>query len=218
MKASAIRSLGLLLLLGICAAPEQGLAAGDLGDEGTWKPLVAVLASKGPIRAGFTERRFFTFRKQPTVLRGVIRISPDLGLSLEYTEPDPMILIVDAAGIIVRDRAGRDRQVPAGSREVGAIASLLPVLRFDVGALSANFDMRAEGDPSGWSFEFTPKDRAMAQTLGTIIVRGVATDVTAIEFRRSATQRIEIEVGETAAGVVFKPAEIRRCFRQRAPR
>jgi hypothetical protein len=45
------------------------------------------------------------------------------------------------------------------------------------------------------------------------VVHGKATEVTRIEFRRSSAQRIEIEVGETSAGVVFTRAEVRQFFR-----
>jgi hypothetical protein len=213
MRFAHLLLLGLLLAPGLRGAPEPGAALGVTADLGIWKPLIEALASQGAIRASFTERRFFSIRKEPTVLKGVIRLSPDLGLSLQYTAPDPMILIVDSNGLLFRDAKGGDRKVPAGSRESGALASLLPVMRFDLAALAPHFDVVASGDPTDWSFAFTPKDDSAARSLGTIVVHGKATEVTRIEFRRSSAQRIEIEVGETSAGVVFTRAEVRQFFR-----
>jgi hypothetical protein len=191
----------------------MSLALKDPAELGVWAPLVEALASKGAIRASFTERRYFSIRKEPTVLTGVIRLSPDLGLSLAYAAPDRLTLIVDPVGILVRDEKGGDRRVPAGSRESGALAFLLPVMRFDIAALAPHFDILASGDPEDWSFAFTPRDNSLARALGTIVVHGKASEVTRIEFRKSSTQRIEIEVGETAAGVAFTPDEARRFFR-----
>ena len=214
MRFPRLLLLGLLLAPWLRGASEPGISLSDPADLGPWRPLIEALASKGGVRASFTERRYFSIRKDPTVLKGVIRLSPDLGLSLEYIAPDPMILIVDPSGLLIRDGKGRDRQIPAGSRETGALASLLPVMRFDVAALAPHFDVLASGDPSDWSFTFTPSDDSVARTLGTIVVHGRATEVTRIELRRSATQRIEIEVGETMAGVAFTPAEARQFFRR----
>ncbi len=199
-------------------AQDPGLAlTGGLGD-GPLGALIATIGNKGPIRASFTERRFFPIRKEPTVLSGIIRISQERGLSLAYTRPEPLILIADPWGLIMRDARGRDRQVPVGSREAGAIGSLLPIMGFDLSALAAHFDIRALGGPQDWRLEFRPKDPGAPNPLGTIIVDGAFTEVTRIEFRRSSNQRIEIEVHDTQTGVVFTPEEVRRYFRTQRPR
>jgi hypothetical protein len=163
--------------------------------------------------APFEEHRFFPFRRSALVLKGVIRISRERGLSLQYTDPDPSIMIADSAGLIERGRDGRSRELPSSSRAAGAIAALLPIMQFDLGALFPRFVIRASRSAQAWTFVFTPRDPAAEGSLGEISVGGTGTDVHHLEFRRSATQRIEIEVGDTRSGVPFTPDELARYFR-----
>ncbi len=183
-----------------------------------WRPLAEALASKGAIEAKFTERRFFSFRREPTVLTGVIRVSADRGLSLQYTAPEASEVIVDAAGLVIRDARGRERELPASSRDGGAIAALLPIMRFDIAALIPRFEMRATLEGSGWKIDFTPRDPEAARSLGLISIEGSMADVTHISIRKSASQRIEIDVGETRSGVTFTPDELARHFRRTGKR
>ena len=210
----AMRQAVAVLALAVAArgAPDPGEVLAPGGLPGDWKALVAALAAKGPIEASFTERRYFPFRHEPTVLKGVLRISPERGLSLQYTDPEPSVLIADSAGLVLRDQGG-SREMASGSREAGAIASLLPIMRFDLPALFPRFVIRARRTDADWSFEFTPRNVDSAGSLGSITVLGAGTDVRQLEFRRSASQRVEIEVGETRAGVVFTAAELARYFR-----
>jgi hypothetical protein len=212
---NALRQI--LAALALAAAAHGATGAGEVltpaSAAGKWAPLIGALAAKGPLQASFTEFRYFPFRHDPTVLKGVLRISPEHGLSLQYTDPEPSVLIADATGLIMRDKAGRSRERPAGSREGGAIASLLPIMRFDFPALFPLFDIRASGGGAGWAFQFTPRDTNAAGSLGAITVAGSGTDVSHLEFKRSGSQRVEIDVGETRSGVVFTPDELARFFR-----
>jgi hypothetical protein len=180
---------------------------------GTWSPLLTALAAKGGVQASFTERRYFPFRSRATVLQGTIRISPARGLSLQYTGDDPNTLIADTQGLLVREPDGRSRELPAGSREGGAVASLLPIMRFDLPALFPKFEIRAQRTPDLWRFEFTPKDPEAAAALGLITVVGSGTDVRHLQFRHAANQRVDIDVENTRSGVGFTPAELRQFFR-----
>jgi hypothetical protein len=201
----------------LAAAVHAAPVAGDIltpeAAAGEWRPLIAALASKGALQADFTESRFFPFRREAMVLRGVLRISPERGLSLQYTFPESEILVADAEGLLLRDDRGRSRSISASSREGGAIASLLPIMRFDLPALFPAFVVRARRGAEGWQFEFTPRESGDAGSLGTITVCGSGADVRHLEFRRSASQRVEIDVGETRAGAAFTPAELARFFR-----
>ncbi|HXN35699.1 MAG TPA: outer membrane lipoprotein carrier protein LolA [Opitutaceae bacterium] len=205
-----------LMLACLCAARgEQGtglLLSAETG-EGEWKPLIDSLAAKGAIRADFAERRFFPFRRQPMLLNGVLRISPERGLSLEYTSPERNVLIADSAGLLLKDAGGRRREMPAGSRALAAIESLLPIMRFDLAALYPRFVIRASRSGSNWTFVFTPRDPETAGSLGAITVGGEGSEVLQLEFRRSASQRVEITVGRTEAGTAFSPAELKEFFR-----
>jgi hypothetical protein len=147
------------------------------------------------------------------VLHGVLRTSPEKGVSLQYIDPVANVLVADTAGLIIRDQSGRSREISASSREGGAIASLLPIMRFDLPALFPRFVIRVRKSDLGWQFEFTTRDADAASSLGTITVAGAGTDVTHLEFKRSDSQRVEIEVGKTQTGVVFTPTEEARFFR-----
>jgi hypothetical protein len=203
-------SLALLAAAHGAQDPGTTLAAGS---EGEWKPLIDSLAAKGTVVAPFTEHRFFPFRREPMLLKGVLRISPERGLSLQYTGPDESVLIADSAGLLVKDREGRTREMPSGSRETGAIAALLPIMRFDLGALYPRFVVRAFRSGPDWTFEFTPRDPDVARSLGAISIGGAGSDVRHLEFKRSPSQRVEIEVGDTLTGTPFSPAELKQFFR-----
>ena len=103
--------------------------------------------------------------------------------------------------------------MPSGSREAAAISSILPIMRFDLQSLFPQFDIRGERTASDWRFEFTPKDPAGAGALGTITVSGTGDDVRHLEFRRSDRRRIEIDVKDSRAGVIFTAGELRQFFR-----
>jgi hypothetical protein len=195
------------------AAPGPGVSLDPASLPSDWAALVASLASKGAIEASFTERRYFPFRREATVLHGVLRIAPGRGLSLQYTDPEPSVMIADASGLVLRDPRGRSREMASGSREAGAVASLLPIMRFDLAALNPLFAIRARTTDAGWSFEFTPRDPGAPGSLGTVTVLGSGTDVRQLEFRKSDSQRVEIEVGQTRSGVLFAPDELARFFR-----
>jgi hypothetical protein len=213
MRAPAAAALVLACLCAARGAPDAGTLLTAETGEGEWRPLVESLAGKGAVRAEFTERRFFPFRREAMILGGVLRISPERGLSLEYTSPERSVLIADAAGLLLRDAGGRTREVPSGSRSLAAIESLLPIMRFDLAALYPSFVIRATRSGPEWTFDFKPRDPEAAASLGSITVAGEGTDVRRLEFRRSATQRVEITVGRTEAGAAFTPAEIKEFFR-----
>jgi hypothetical protein len=193
-------------------APDAGEILTPESAAGEWRPLIGALASKGPVEATFTEQRYFPFRREPMVLKGVLRTSPEHGVSLQYTDPEPNVLIADATGLIFRDRNGRSREMSAASREGGAIASLLPIMRFDLPALFPRFIIRAQRSDAGWQFEFTPRT-ADADSLGSITLAGSGSDVRHLEFKRSDSQRVEINVVDIHSGAVFTPAEQAKFFR-----
>ncbi len=213
MSRCRLVALSWILLSVARGAADPGEELTPAGGEGAWKPLVATLASKGTVVADFTEKRYFPFHRGPTTLKGVLRIAPGKGLSLQYTQPEPSVLIADADGLLLKDKEGREQGMPAGSRESGAIASLLPIMRFDLPALYPRFVIHAHHTDSGWRFDFTPRDPDVARSLGDISIGGSGTDVNHIEFKHSASTRVEIEVGAAQSGGALSPAELKAFFR-----
>jgi hypothetical protein len=183
------------------------------GDAGGFLELFRALAAQGSVRSDFVERRWFPFRTAPVVLRGDMRFSRELGLSLHYTKPEERIVIADSGGLILRDATGRSRQIHPDDRTPDLGGTLVPVLRFDEKELFKGFHVRGARSGNAWRIDFTPRAAEVARWVGTIIVEGRGGSVSRIEFRRSATQRIEIQIESTATGVTFGPDERKRYFR-----
>jgi hypothetical protein len=87
------------------------------------------------------------------------------------------------------------------------------VLRFDRAELAKTLHLFAVRAGEEWRLDFVPRSAELARTLGRITVIGVGDAVRRLEFRRSATQRVEILIGATQTGVTFTPDEERRFFR-----
>jgi len=201
--------LFILLCTSLIAADLQPVAVNDAA----WEPLFKTLAAKGPVFASFTERRYSKLRKTPVVLEGEMRLSPDHGLSLRYVKPSERFMIIDARGILLRDDSGRTRELPADPRAPAMNAVLLPVLRFDLPALTQLFELRGARDGASWRLEFSPRDTGIARALDTLIVTGTDDAVRGLEFRPTPSQRIEISIGDTRTGIPFTPAELTQFFR-----
>lgn len=213
MRSLLILAAALAIPAGMPASDGGAVALDPASGLGDWKPIVDSVAARGPIVARFTESRFFPFRFRPTVLHGILRLSPENGLSLEYTDPEHYVLIADAHGILVREADGRTREPPTGSHESDAVAALLPIMRFNLPALRDSFGIRGIRTGDTWTLTFTPRDPGLADTLGEISVGGAGNEVRHLEFKRSPSQRIEIEISQTTAGAVFGPKELAGYFR-----
>ncbi len=213
MNGFRLTALAWILFSVARGATDDGTELTPSGGAGEWQPLIATLAAKGTVVADFTEKRYFPFHRGPTTLRGVLRIVPGKGLSLQYTQPEPSVLIADADGLLLKDKEGREQGMPAGSRESGAIASLLPIMRFDLPALYPRFVIHAHHAGTGWRFDFDSRDPEVARSLGEISIGGTGTDVSQIEFKHSASARVEIEVGTARSGVELPSADLKEFFR-----
>lgn len=211
----------LLLILFWAAVPLAGfeplpasgpvIAAGE--SEAAWQPLFAALAAQGSVWSAFTEHRWFPFRKTPVLLKGEMRFSPARGLSLEYREPEVRTIIADDKGLAMRDARGRTHEVPPDPRATGPTAALLPIMRFDLGALEQRFEVHGARNGGAWRLDFVPRDPGLARALGTVIVSGEDASVRQLEFRHSPKERVEIHIVEARTGVNFTPEEERRFFR-----
>jgi outer membrane lipoprotein-sorting protein len=193
------------------AQPGPEITAGER--TGGFLDLFRILAAQGSVRTKFTEYRWFPFRTAPVVLRGEMRFSRELGLSLHYTSPQESIVIADAGGLILRDASGRSREIHPDERMPDLGGSLAPVLRFDDKELFEGFHVRGARLGNAWRIDFTPKAAELARMIGTIIVEGKDSTLSRIEFHRSSTQRIEIQIESSETGVTFGTDERKRYFR-----
>ena len=202
-----------LPLAGFEPLPACGPVIAPGGSDAAWQPLFTALAAQGSIWSAFTEQRWFLFRKTPIILKGELRFSPMRGLSLQYREPETRTIIADDHGLAMRDARGRTHEVPSDPRATGLTTALLPIMRFDLRALEQAFEMHAARNGAAWRLDFVSRDPAVARALGTVIVSGEDTSVRQLEFRHSAKERVEIQIGEVRTGVSFTPDEEQRFFR-----
>lgn len=217
LSASAI---ALLFSVGVAAAhagtpyPAQpGPEISISGDGAGFRELFRTLAAQGSVRSRFTESRWFPFRSIPVVLKGEMRFSAKLGLSLRYVQPEERLVIVDDIGLILRDAGGRSREIHPGGQMPNVGGVLMTILRFDEASLFGAFHVRATRLGDAWRADFFPRSAQVARWIGTITVEGRHGLVERIEFRRSSSQRIEIKIDSSSTGVVFGADEQRRYFR-----
>ncbi len=196
----------------VLIAPAYRIMPGE--NDSAWQPLFTALKANGAVLAAFEEHRYFSFKKNPVVLTGEIRIEPARGLSLHYQVPEERILVVDDRGGFMRDGKGRRlHDLPDDPRAQAATRALLHVMRFELSALAENFAIYAARDGADWRFTFEPLPGPLADVLQTITVTGRDALVRTIEMRKSADERVEIQVGETRTGVIFNARELTRFFR-----
>lgn len=181
-------------------------------DAAEWKQLEEEFARQPDTIAAFEERRFFSFRKEPVVLSGAVRVSRARGLSLHYLDPEQRTIVIDDRGMLLRDAAGQDSP-PPDPRAGAANEALRQVLRFDFAALEKDFEVYGRHDGAKWTVALVPRTRATRRLIGEIFVSGEGAAVQRIELRRTAKQRIEITMTGVRA-VEFTPEDIRRYFRR----
>jgi outer membrane lipoprotein-sorting protein len=185
----------------------------DPAHDPAWTELFAHLAPRHNRQSTFEERRYFPFRKTPVILTGEIRIVPDRGLSLRYLTPEPRVLIVDRQGLLMRDDRGRERAAPADSRAQAVTAALVNVIHFNLPELQKSFAIHGRREGDAWTLAFVPLDPALAASLSSLIVSGEYMNLRKIEMIRSATQHIEIIIGDTQENVIFTGDTLDRFFR-----
>ena len=189
-------------------APVHRLEAGDPA----WRDLLAQVEQRPDAVAGFEERRWFPFKKLPTVLKGEARVSAARGLSLHYVEPQERTVIIDERGVLLRE-AGRETAPPADPRATAANSAMLHVLRFDLKALAEIFEIYGERTGAAWTLALVPRAESLRRTLGQITVAGENAAVRRIELRRSLTQRVEIFIEPSRPAAAFTADELHRFFR-----
>jgi len=177
-----------------------------------WSDLIDAFAHNPDIAADFTERRFFSFKKEPVDLKGEVRVSVARGLSLHYTAPEERTVILDAHGVLIRAAAG-DNGPPADPRAAAANDALLHILRFDFGVLEKDFELYGQRNGAAWTIALVPRTESQRRTIGRITVSGETATVRQIELRRSARQRIEISIDPPRPAAVFTAEELKRFFR-----
>lgn len=204
-----------LLALGftdVAPAPTEEFSPLDRADP-AWQQLATRLGGLPDGRAGFSETRTFRFRSKPVALAGVARVSRQHGLSLEYTRPDPRIVIVDRTGVLFREK-GTDRPAPADPRARLMNDAMLHVLRFDLATLAEDFDLRGQQGAGGWRMTLRPRAPAFQRVIAQIDAEGDDAGVRRLLLRRADQQAIDIRIeAPELLPDGFPAAEVGRFFR-----
>lgn len=192
-------------------SPENRIVIGE--NDAPWRELAAELRAHGNVTAPFTENRYLPFKKIPVVFTGRMRLSAEGALSLQYESPEKQLMLVDARGVMLRDSRGRTREVPSDPRANAATTALLHVMRFDLDALSRNFELYGRRDGDTWQLVFDPRPGELSRVLNRLVVTGKDAHVKQLEMRKSALQGIVIVIGEADTQVEFSDEERREFFR-----
>lgn len=177
-----------------------------------WTDLKETFARRADTIAEFTERRYFSFKKQPVELSGEVRISATRGLSLHYLTPEDRTVILDEQGMLVRGPAG-ETELPVDPRARAANEALRHILRFDFAALEKDFDIYGQRTGETWTLALSARTEAARRGIGTINVSGEGAAVRRIELRHSAKRSIEILNAPPRPSAPFTAEELKRYFR-----
>lgn len=177
-----------------------------------WAPVFEVLSRPKNIRSRFTELRHSRFRSKPTEVKGVMRYSPEHGVSIEHREDEITVTLITPKGLYQRSD-GRfelvDHDVPA----VRAPRMLYPVFNFDKKSLAENFTVAGETTPEGpWSLTLTPKDKDIAGAVARVELAGDKAGITRIVIVRDEATRIEIRIEATEFPESFLKPETEAYF------
>ena len=208
---------GMAALGFLAAAALSGFSAEESGPRVAlgapeWRQLKELYARGPDGVATFEERRYFPFRKEPIVLRGEVRASRRHGLSLNYLSPDPRIMILDERGVLVRE-AGRDKPPPSDPRAAAVNQVMFNLLRLDFAALEKAFEIFGARGDGEWSLTLVPREESFRRSLGDVYVGGDDVSVRRIELKRSAKQRVVIEMTAPRTMASFPAEEVKKYFR-----
>lgn len=209
----ALTSILLPFFFAVVACAGEAKPVDPLKPSPEWTPVFSVLSRPKYIRSQFTELRHSRFRSKPTEVRGVMRYSPEHGVSIEHRDGDDItVTLITPKGLYQRSD-GRfelvDHDVPA----VRAPRMLYPVFNFDRKTLAENFTVAGEATPGGqWHLTLTPKDKEIAGAVARVELDGDKAGITRIVIVRDETTRIEIRIDATEFPEGFQKPETEAYF------
>jgi len=164
-----LRTLGVLLLLAVCA-PAFAAPAADVD-------LVKQRVAKvGVLRGEFSQDKQVAGFKNPLRSQGRFLLAQDRGVIWTTLKPFPSEVVVTRDRILSRQRDGSSRveldgrQQPA-MRSVNAI--MFALMSGDAQALSAQFVVKVEALPdNGWRMQLTPRSAMLAKVFSALSLSG----------------------------------------------
>lgn len=191
--------------------------SGAAGEADAIEELLAPIAAEvaaAPARAiKFSERRTFSFRKEPVALSGIARIDRERGISLEYPD-EGKVMIVDDGGLTLRklspDGKLRDRRAQGADSELPRLLDAL--FRFDLPALRERFDMTLEPGEGGPDLVLAPKEEGAVTSIRARFADGRPAGFL-IELE--GNRRVEIVPRDEETLDAFDAETLRRYFKAR---
>jgi hypothetical protein len=106
----------------------------------------------------FRELRSSPFRKTPVELEGVIRVSQEGGMSIEYPEKKSLILI-DRFGVLMRKYSddGEIKEKAIGLKDSHTISLLQALIDFNANQINSLFQAEWQAAEDGWSILLYPR-------------------------------------------------------------
>lgn len=209
------KSLAALCAFVVCAAP---VFAGEAPIDPAkptpeWSRVFDGLSVRRNIRSEFTELRHSGFRSKPVEVKGVMRFSPEHGVSIEHTDGvDVTVTLITEKGLFRRED-GRfdpvDHDVPA----VRAPRMLYPVFNFDRKSVAAGFTAEGGlGEGGAWTMTLRPRDPDVAGAVARVELAGAGDRIGRIVIVRDERTRIEILIRTTEFPEKFEAPELAAYF------
>jgi hypothetical protein len=152
----------------LAVVPADAFAAPDVNE------LIAGLARPPPAAIAFTEVRLSTLLAMPLVVSGTLEYAGAETLQRRVESPYRETTTLGGESVRV-EREGEPPRTFALRRAPelrGLLSGMTGLLRGDVAALSADFDIAATGDGAGWRLDMTPKNARLRERLDAIVVLG----------------------------------------------
>lgn len=143
----------------------------------------------------FQEVRHYQLKKTDMIFQGTMRMHPDHGISIEYTDPVHRLFILNSGGLRIRQPdTGVDTLAP---EEAGVMMSVFTdLLTLNKSRLEEQFSMiaRAKGEDA-WLLELSPGKSELRRYFMVIELEGAGDQLQSIYLQkgRSRWQRIEFK-------------------------
>lgn len=210
-----MKSLLVAALLGL-AAPvfaETALAPLDPANPPeAWKPILTGIGRTRLIESGFTERRYMKLRKKPFETPGVMRYSPDIGVSITRRGDTEEVVLVKADGLYKRDDAGAFKKIPYDVAATRAPRLLLAVVGFDGAKVAKDFAVVGETHDGYWTMELTPRSADIASVVSRMRVTGFRDKLMTITLYDEDRIRLEIIIDSVAFPEAFSADTLKSGF------
>lgn len=192
--------------------PLQPINASELPH--AWQVRLQGLQDKERLEVEFEEARYFAFRREPKVYRGVFRRAASGSISLAYKEPELLVLHVEKDSITVRKGdGGYVRELPESRADKAGLEIFRSVLGLDLSVLSEQYHLFGGLEGRGWILECRVKEGIEpAPKYSLLRLQGSYGQLHEIELQEDPRRRVEIKLGPPEYPESFSPELMEKFF------